>query len=316
MPTPPRLTLIFAGSGEFGLPTLKALLSTHDVIQVVSQPDRPAGRGRKLTPTPIAQFALDHNLPLIRTPKIADEQLPPADAMVVIAFGQKIPDPIVHHPRLGSINLHASRLPKYRGAAPINWAMLHGDPTTGNSVIRLAQKMDAGAILAQSEFPICPTETAGELHDRLSADGPALVLAVLEQLATNTATELPQDDSRATLAPKLSRETATLDWSRPAQELVNKINGLSPWPGCRVRILDADGTEISRATLVRAQLVSNETFSRWHPGEISLYGPITAGDGRAVDILDIQPEGKRPMPLAHFRNGHPWSPGMRLESLT
>lgn len=311
------LKIIFAGSGEFGLPTLKALAeANHTLVQIISQPDRPAGRGRKLTPTAIAQYALDHFLPLIRTPKIADESLPPADVMVVIAFGQKIPDPLVHHPRLGSINLHASLLPRHRGAAPINYAMLAGETTTGNSVIRLAQKMDAGPILAQSHLTIGDTETAGELHDRLAADGPSLVLRVLEQLATHTATETPQDESLATLAPKLSRETATLDFSRPAAELARKINALSPWPGCRVRILDADGHEKSRATLTRAACISNETFSRWQPGEISLYGPITAGDGQAIDILQIQPEGKRTMPLSDFRNGHPWHPGMRLESLT
>src|SRR3954470_20693861 len=154
------LKLIFAGAGEFGLPTLRALLDAgHEIVQVVSQPDRPAGRGRKLTPTPIAQFALERGLPLLRTANINAEPLPAADVMVVIAFGQKIAENVVHHARLGSLNLHASRLPKFRGAAPINAAILAGETVTGNSVIRLAQKMDAGAILGQSMLEIGELET-------------------------------------------------------------------------------------------------------------------------------------------------------------
>src|SRR2546421_3234725 len=139
-----HLKILFAGSGEFGLPTLRAIRDAgHDIVQVFSQPDRPAGRGRKLTPTPIAQYAIEQNLPLTRTGNLNSESLPPADVMVVIAFVQKILDSVVNHPRLGSVNLHASRLPKYRGAAPINAAILAGEQFTGNSIIRLAQKMDA-----------------------------------------------------------------------------------------------------------------------------------------------------------------------------
>src|SRR5436305_11579676 len=200
------LNLIFCGSGEFGLPNFAGLLrSGHRIVQVISQPDRPAGRGRELTPTPISQAALAADLPLIRTADINSETLPPADLMLVIAFGQKIADAVVNHPRLGSINLHASQLPKYRGAAPINWAIINGEPTSGNSIIRLAQRMDAGAVLAQSEVPIGETETAGELHDRLARDGASLSLRVIEDLARSSAIETIQDESLATLSPKLSR---------------------------------------------------------------------------------------------------------------
>src|SRR5687768_14475637 len=229
------LKLIFAGSGEFGLPTLRALLDAgHEIVQVISQPDRPAGRGRVLTPTPIASFAAAANLPVLKTSNINAETLPPADAMVVIAFGQKIGEAAVHHPRLGSVNLHASILPKYRGAAPINWAIIRGERVAGNSVIRLAPKMDAGAVLDQSSLDIGELETAGELHDRLAADGAPLVLKVLSQLADGTAVETPQDESLATIAPKLSRESAKLDFSRPAADIANQIRGMYPWPGCRV----------------------------------------------------------------------------------
>src|SRR5437868_4198608 len=151
----PDLRIIFAGSGEFGLPSLRALRDGgYPIVQVVTQPDRPAGRGRVLTATPIGAFAAASGLPLLKTANINAETLPPADVMVVIAFGQKIAPHVVDHSRLGSVNLHASLLPKYRGAAPINWAIIRGETTSGNSIIRLAQKMDAGAILAQSRVDI------------------------------------------------------------------------------------------------------------------------------------------------------------------
>lgn len=309
------LRIIFAGSGEFGLPTLRGLIEAgHEIVQVISQPDRPAGRGRRLTPTPVAQFALDKALPLIRTDNINAQILPAADLMVVIAFGQKIDDAIVHHPRLGSINLHASRLPRYRGAAPINWAILNGNEMTGNSVIRLAKKMDAGAILGQSEITIGELETAGELHDRLALDGPSLVLEVIHNLAEGRAVEKIQDESLATAAPKLSRESTRLDWSRPAADLACQIRGLYPWPGCRIRVLNAQGMELSHLTLVRARPTAGEG-SRWHDGEIMSDGSISTGDGQGIEIVEIQPQGKRPMPLADYRRGNRWEPGLRLEPI-
>lgn len=308
------LKVIFAGSGEFGLPTLRALSEAgHEVVRVVTQPDRPAGRGQALTPTPVAEAALQAGLDVVRTSDVNKESLPPADVMVVIAFGQKIEAQQVHHARLGSINLHASRLPRYRGAAPINWAIIEGERTSGNSAIRLAQRMDAGAILGQSELTIGELETAGELHDRLAADGAPLVLRVLDELASGRATETPQDESLATLAPKLSRESAVLDWSRPADEVARRIRGLSPWPGCRVSVCDAEGTLISKLRLVRARAAPADG-PRWEPGEVMSNGYVQAGDGLGVEVVEVQPDGKRPMPLADYRRGHPWQAGLRLRS--
>lgn len=308
------MNIIFAGSGEFGLPTLRALLaSSHRVVQVVTQPDRPAGRGRGVTPTPIGKFADEAGVPCSRTANINAEALPPADLMVVIAFGQKISQEKVNHPRLGSVNLHASRLPAYRGAAPINWAILNGDPVTGNSVIRLADRMDAGAILAQSALMIGQVETAGELHDRLAKDGVGLVLQVVEELAAGTAVETPQDDSLATIAPKLSRNSAHLDFSRPADEVAHRIRGLYPWPGCRVRLCDTEGTELSRMRLVRARS-RIEDDDRWMPGEITSAGTIKAGRG-TIELLECQPDGGKPMPIEAYRRGHRWQAGLRLQSI-
>jgi methionyl-tRNA formyltransferase len=309
------LRIIFAGSGEFGLPTLDALRSLgHELALVVSQPDRPAGRGKQLTATPIAQRATEVGLPLLRTDNINREELPQADVMVVIAFGQKISDATVNRPRLGSINLHASRLPRYRGAAPINWAILRGETVTGNSVIRLAQRMDAGAVLAQTELPIGELETAGELHDRLAADGASIVPRVLQELAEGRAREVEQDESLATQAPKLSRDDAVLDWTRPADELARTVRGLYPWPGCRVKVCDAAGGEVGRLRLVRARASSETEGSRWSPGEIMTDGLVNTGGG-SLEVVECQPEGKRPMPLADYRRGHRWHAGLRLVSV-
>jgi methionyl-tRNA formyltransferase len=308
------LDIIFAGSGEFGLPTLRALFEAgHKIVGVYTQPDRPAGRGRQLAATSIAQAAEKMGMAVTRTDDLNSiSPLPSADLMVVIAFGQKISQSVANHPRLGSVNLHASLLPKFRGAAPINWAILSGEKITGNSVIRLAQRMDAGPILGQSQLAIGETETAGELHDRLAIDGAGLVCRVATELAGGTATEQQQDESAATVAPKLSRETAKLDWSASAEEVARRINGLSPWPGCRVRLLDLAGTEISQLALLRAKAVYGPPAVS--PGLVTESGTIAAGRG-SVEVLEVQPAGKRPMLLADFQRGHRWSAGLTLQSV-
>ena len=306
-PVTDPLSIIFAGSGAFGVPTYDRLANAgHRIVRVYTQPDRPAGRGKQVTPTPLGAHADRVGIPAVRTADINAEALPPADVMVVIAFGQKIGPAVVAHPRLGSVNLHASILPKYRGAAPINWAMLGGDPVTGNSVIRLAERMDAGAVLGQSQLTIGESETAGELHDRLAVDGAPLVLRVLAELAAGTALEVEQDHAAATAAPKLSRQTAVIDWARPAAEVVRRINGLSPWPGCRVRLLDGDRVT-AVATLLRARPGGPTAAG---PG-VLVGGGIAAGDGRVVELLEVKPQGGRELTPAEYRNGRPWRDGMR-----
>jgi methionyl-tRNA formyltransferase len=308
----PPLRIIYAGSGEFGLPSLRAMLETgHEIIQVFTQPDRPTGRGRSVKPTAIAQFALDRALPLVRTMNINAEQPAPADVLVVIAFGQKISQQVARHARLGSINLHASLLPKFRGAAPINAAILAGESVTGNSVIRLAEKMDAGAILGQSRLEIGEWETAGELHDRLATDGAPLILSALDQLAAGTAREIEQNHSSATLAPKLSRDCSKIDWTRSADHIARQIRALFPWPGCHVRLLDERGAQVDRMTLVRAR----SNAGTGPPGTILQNSSLIGCGSGAVELIELQPAGKRPMSLSSYRNGHPWQAGMRLESV-
>lgn len=304
------LKILFAGSGEFAAPSLLALRDAgHRIVQVISQPDRPAGRGREMTPTPIARLAEENKLRVLKTANINEEKLEAADLLVVIAFGQKIAPAVVNHGRLGSMNLHASLLPKYRGAAPINWAIACGERTTGNSVIRLAQKMDAGAILGQSEVEIRELETAGELHDRLAEDGAKLLVKVVGELERGVAVERPQDDRLATLAPKLKKEDARIRWEDDSKAVARKIHAMYPWPGCRARLI-RNGEEAVRVTFVRARPL--ETSGR--DGVISEDGSVGAGMG-SIEIVEVQPEGKKPMTLAAYRNGHPWESGMRVESL-
>ncbi|MEM1011836.1 MAG: methionyl-tRNA formyltransferase [Planctomycetota bacterium] len=300
-----RLRILFAGSGAFGLPTLKELVDEHDVVRIYTQPDRPAGRGKKLTPTPIAVFADKAELPVTRTPKLNDEPLPEADALVVIAFGQKISQEQANHPRLGAMNLHASLLPRHRGAAPIHHALLAGDETIGNSVIRLAERMDAGPILRQGEVPFVANETTGELHDRLAEAGVSIVLRTLRDLDLGTAVELDQDESLATHAGKLSREDAALDFERPAVELARQINALSPWPGCRINVAGV------ASTLVRATAVDGLHY----PSFINSDGLIGTGQS-LLQILELRPDGGKPMRLEDYRNGRPWPTGERVWPVT
>jgi len=234
--------VVFFGSGAFGVPTLEALNTAHDILAVVSQPDRPAGRKRVLTPTPISEWAAEHiaEIPLER-PENINEPVAlvrarsfDADAWVIIAYGQKLSDGLLAD--RFAINLHASRLPRWRGAAPINHAIIAGDTVTGNSVIGLASRMDAGAVYAHSERPIEHEQTAGELHDALSADGPALVLRVLDQLASNSLDPREQDESAIIIAPKLKKTDGTIDLSGSADTCRRRINGLSPWPAVTMTI--------------------------------------------------------------------------------
>jgi len=321
------LTILFAGSGAFGVPSLARLLDRGARIATVyTQPDKPAGRGNRMTPTPVATFAGERGLNVIRTADLNAEQTPGADLLVVIAFGQKLGPDLIARPRLGAINLHASRLPRYRGAAPIHWAVINGDPTAGNSVIRLAERMDAGRVLGMSELPVGELETTGELHDRLAADGADLIEQVATELAEGRSSEVEQDHAAATRAPKLSREASAIDWSRDARSIANQIRGMHPWPGCRVRLLDSVGSPVDRLTLVRARPLapglpgespaSREsldvgTISPGKPGAKS----VLCGTGE-LEVVELQPDGKRPMPLDAYRRGHRWEPGMRLEPVT
>lgn len=303
------MRLVFMGSGAFGLPTARALADHHEIALVVSQPDRAAGRGRQLRPTPISEWALEAGLELDRPGDVNQpeprERIRAAapDALVVIAFGQKLGPELLDG--LPAFNLHASLLPAYRGAAPINRAMMDGHPRTGVSVIGLAQRMDAGLVYARAGCDIEPEETAGELHDRLAELGPATMLEVLERLAAGTLEGEAQDEECVTQAPKLSRAEATVRFDQPAEAARARVHGLTPWPGCDV---DYAGT---RLRLLRVRAVARPDAE---PGVIASDGAIGCSEG-ALEPLEVQPAGRKPMDFAAWLRGHPIEPGARAEAI-
>jgi methionyl-tRNA formyltransferase len=308
------MDILFFGSGEFGLPTLGALVRDHRILAVVTQPDRPAGRGGKPTATPVGEWAGTNlaGVPLIKPERVgdadvvselrsiarADDGAAPA-TFVVIAFGQKLPRSLLAG--VLAINLHASLLPRWRGAAPINAAILAGDVQTGDSVITLSERMDAGLVLAQSTRAIEPQITAGELHDLLASDGPALVQRVLAESEAGRLTARTQDESLVTRAMKLSKADGWTDFSHSAEECRRRINGLSPWPGVTVQFR---GEPLK---LVRATVRGN---SHAHPSDPSgsvidtHEGVVACGMGTLLRLLEVQPPGKRVMPWQDFANGH------------
>jgi methionyl-tRNA formyltransferase len=308
------MKIVYLGSGEFGLESLNALAeSEHELRFIVTQPPRAAGRGRKPTPTPVAGWASTHSVPYIET---EDANAPPVlekiagcepDLIVVIAFGQKIGKDLTHLPPKGAINVHASLLPKYRGAAPINWAIIKGETETGISIITLAEKMDAGQILAREKTEIPPEETAGELHDRLAKIAAPLLLRTLDQIADGTAVYTEQDHSQATLAPKLKKTDGFLDFNEPAEVLARKIRGLWPWPGAQAMYVSERTQKSLPVTIARAATVRQRPADL-RPGTLDESLNVACGNG-GLRILEIKPAGSRLMSFKDFINGWHIQPG-------
>lgn len=314
------MRIIFLGSGAFGLPTLERLHQRGQVVLVISQPDRPAGRHQQLRPTPVAEFALQHGLPLLRCRDVNSDQVIEqlrslgADVAVVIAFGQKLSPVLVRAAGRLVINLHASLLPKYRGAAPINWAIICGEKETGLSVISVAEKIDAGLIYAQVATPIGPLETAGELHDRLAAMGPDLIEKVLEDFQAGRLAGRPQDESQVTRAPRLSRADAWVDFSAPAGVVVRRIHGLTPWPGVHVEWQRAAGGRQQELILRRATAEpwpQERVPGSFAPGAFVDERRVAAADG-LVHLLEVQLPGRNTVSMDEFLRAHRPAPGDRL----
>lgn len=307
------MRLVYFGSGAFGLPTLQTLAQSHDIRAVVTQPDKPAGRGSKLTPTPIGQWAAEHlsSIPLLKPARVNTPEMITtirgfeADAWVVIAFGQKLPKALLEG--RFAINLHASLLPRWRGAAPINAALLAGDTITGNSVITLADRMDAGLVLGTSERAVEPLMTAGELHDLLATDGPALVQRVLREHAEGTLRPVSQDENLVTIATKLSKSDGTPDFNQPADFLRRQIHALTPWPSVTAQLDLPAPTGPLTLKLLRAAVEPSTATTAEHaqPGTLvdASKGLIACGHNSLLRLIDVQPAGKRPMPWSDFARG-------------
>ena len=309
------MNIVYLGSGQFGIDCLNALEQSSNILQfIVTQPPHPAGRGRKPSPTPVADWANAHSMPFVETGnvnapemmgKIADCN---PDLIVVIAFGQKIGNDLINLPPKGAVNVHASLLPKYRGAAPINWAIINGETETGISIITLAEKMDAGQILAQSKTSIAPDETAGGLHDRLAQIAAPLLLKTIEQIDDGTAVYTEQDHSKATLAPKLKKSDGFIDFAEPAEVLERKIRGLWPWPGTSANYLSKKTNKYTRATIAMAEAVGTSNSAGLLVGTLDENLNVICGT-EALNIIKIKPAGSPLMDFKSFTNGRQTQPG-------
>ncbi len=309
------MRVAYLGSSEFGLECLNALAqSSHSLDFIVTQPPRQAGRGRKPTPTPVAVWADAHSISFVETDDVNTPQMLQKiaeykpDLIIVVAFGQKISNELINLPRNGSINVHASLLPKYRGAAPINWAIIKGESHTGISIIALAEKMDAGDILGKVATDIKPDETAGELHDRLAKLAAPLLLETLDKIANGTVIYTKQDHSKATLAPKLKKSDGILDFNEPAEQLQRKILGLWPWPGAAANYIPKETSKSRRVTIAQAHVVETSSQSGLPIGTLDGNLNVICGQD-TLKITKIKPAGSALMDFKDFVNGHHTQPG-------
>ncbi|HEY7040724.1 MAG TPA: methionyl-tRNA formyltransferase [Methylomirabilota bacterium] len=307
--------MLFYGTPAFALPTLEGLLAHHHVVAVVTQPDKPAGRGRALTTSVVKRRALEASVPVLQPPRLRDVGWPErlaeyrADVAVVAAFGQILPTAVLDVPARGSINVHGSILPRYRGAAPIAWAIMRGETETGITTFQMDAGMDTGDMLLRETAAIGPDETAGELSARLAAIGARLLLQTLEGLSSLP--RIPQDPAQATLAPRLKKEDGWLRLADPARDLVNRVRGCNPWPGAALM------TPAGRLLIWRARSVPSEladvpgTLVRLPPqGRGQGEGPmaITTGAGLLLP-LEVQPDNRKAMSWADFLRGARLQPG-------
>lgn len=308
------MKLVFCGTPIFAAPCLEALVREHhDVKLVVSQPDRPRGRGLELLPTPVKQVASSHGIPVTQPEKIKNnvefraqlEQIRP-DAIIVVAYGRIIPQWMLNLPSFGNINVHASLLPKYRGAAPIQWAIAMGETVTGVTTIRLDSGLDTGDILLKAEMPIAKQDTALTLSPRLSQLGASLLIETLRALESGDLAPTPQDNSHATLAPILTKEDGLIDFSRPAAEIFNRLRGFQPWPGAFTSFRGKQLTVHSAQPVNGRKLAAGELASQ---SDSLLVG---CGEGTALELLEMQLEGKKRMTARDFSNGYRPQPGERL----
>ena len=315
------MRVVFFGTPEFAVPSLAALARRHEVALALTQPDRPKGRGRQLAEPPVKALARELGIPVLQPERLEEASLRPhlevarAEAAVVVAYGLKIPDWLLaFHPR-GAINVHGSLLPAYRGAAPVNRAIVNGDAETGVTTMLLASRMDAGPILMQRRTPIGPEETAGELAARLAALGAELLVVTLDGLASGLVQPRAQDEALASFAPKLRKEDGLIDWSRRASEIVDLVRGVNPWPGAYTH-LDGRPLKIWKAAAAPQQAGSGSRSpaapgtllaASFHEGLL-----VACGGGGAVSLLTVQTEGRKPLTAPEFLRGRALSPGQEL----
>lgn len=309
------MRLIFAGTPDFAVPSLRAVAETdHEISLVVTQPDRRRGRGRRISFPPVKKAALELEAEVFQPENVNSpesvERLEAAEAEVgvVVAYGQILSRKVLDTPARGFLNVHASLLPKYRGAAPINWAVIRGEDKTGVSVQRMGEELDAGALLGQKEVDIKARETAGELHDRLAPIGAELLVKVLERMSRQDGLQPKSQDGEPSYAPRLSRKEGDVDWSSAAEDIKNWVRGVTPWPGALTELQTRGGKE--KIVLLRVDTI--ERNEEAEPGTVLGLTEneeiiVQAGQG-AIIIKEMQPAGSRAMKAADYVHGHEIEP--------
>jgi methionyl-tRNA formyltransferase len=302
------MKIVFMGTPQFAVPSLKALVAAgHQICGVFTQPDKPKNRGMKLQATPVKEIALTYNIPVFQPTKLRDgtalaliQELKP-DLIVVAAYGRLLPDEILNAAPLGCINVHSSLLPKYRGAAPINWAILNGDAKTGVTIMHMATELDAGDIIAQVETEIDPDETVERLYDRLAEMGAELLCPTVESIQNDTAARAKQNSDEVSFAPMLTKELSLMNFTKTARQLHDQVRGLIPWPAA-VTEFDGIRCKVFRTTV-------SEELSSQCPGTVIQADKkglkIACGEGTVLEINELQPDGKKPMAATAFLQGHP-----------
>jgi methionyl-tRNA formyltransferase len=316
------MRITYFGSADFGIPCLSAIKrSGHDLVHIFTQPAHKAGRGRKPRPTAVAQWAAENDIPCTEAENINESDMVKqveschSDLLVVIAFGQKIGQPLIKWHRNGAINVHASILPKYRGAAPINWALMNNETESGVSIITLAERMDAGDVLGIGRLQVHPEDTTETLYDRLAHMAPLELLEVIGQIDAGTAVYTKQDDSLATLAPKMKKSDGWLDFSKSAQEIQNTIRAFWSWPGAQADYYSVGTKKCYRTTIASAEVVETDD----NPGTHGLLDEdlnVICGKDR-LKIIKIKPAGSHIMDFQDFVNGRQSKPGdlfMQIEN--
>ncbi|MDH5668439.1 MAG: methionyl-tRNA formyltransferase [Nitrospira sp.] len=308
------MRIVFMGTPEFAVPSLQALLdSTDEVVGVVSQPDRPKGRGHELAPPPVKILAQQAGIPILQPLKIRTPDFLEAlaawkpDVIAVTAYGRILHAPILNLPPMGCVNVHGSLLPKYRGAAPVQWAVINGESETGITTMLMDEGMDTGSMLLQESIPILPDDTAGTLAPRLASLGGRLLVETISRLKAGTITPMTQDHARATLAPLLKKEDGAIDWSTDAQSIANRIRGLSPWPGAYT-FYGQERWNIWKAAAA-------QTPTQEQPGTllaVTKQSLTVSTGGGALEILEIQAANSKRMSIAQFLAGHRLNPGEQL----
>ena len=301
------MRILFMGTPDFAVASLRALVEAgHEICGVFTQPDKPKNRGHKMTPPPVKEYALTQNLPVFQPLKMRDgtalaivQELQP-ELIVVAAYGRILPEEILRAAPYGAINVHSSILPKYRGAAPINWAILNGETVTGDTIMYMAKELDAGDIIRCAETAIDPDEDAQELTARLAELGAKTLVDVVADMGRGTVARTPQDHSRSTYAPMLDKTLSPMDFKRSAQALHNQVRGLIPWP-CATMDLQGKTVKVFRTQ------VGEETSAA--PGTVVAADKkgiaVACGDGRVLRITELQPEGGKRMAAAAYLAGHP-----------